>query len=587
MADSGGQSGVALAGVFKRWQAANWNMEGGARLPQVWRYVLDRDPWMRGVVMVIDLVFGGQEGGASIRIATEPVTSTGADGRDHSAIAALVAEPTISNVYRLGEAAASARSVGLTLDPVLVNPVELVRRGYMLAGIGEVSLELSDAWRRRHFQVADFPYEDRMVLVRGDMSGGVAFGAVRSDGQRELMELEVVDPRDSVGTKLPPWVVDSGVADETAGAPRWPTPHESGIGERYPVVVNGYDRIPGVRVTSNTNGPSFVFAVGTECDLPTVYVNGLAVGNLNPTYGWSTTLTQTDGRGTTVLRINFNATAYVWQDNDAVHVSCNIPLQSLNPVDAMRYVLERYSPLGVAGVNAQLFAEASAKWPDTLPAPKVLINAAGGGSEGDAIAWAESGMCASFPMLSLVWERGAYGCILTDYRADPVAELVKGAPPLLERQSLVQESAKGELYNDFVIRYGYNVIDDVWEGVLTRSAENSALCDLSQRMVGQRHLDSMDAPYIFDSALAAYVMDWMVAHWSLPSYVVEYDCTPSAFLVHRRGDTVLVSDDDFGWSRERATIEGLTYKRGKATMTLRVWQRAMDLGGAALSVGGV
>jgi hypothetical protein len=384
-------------------------------------------------------------------------------------------------------------------------------------------------------------------------------------------------------------VIDSGDPAETAGTPRWSTPHKSAVGERYPVIINGYDRIPGVRIQQITAGPRFVFAQGDDATVygtPTVYVNGIARASGNVSYGWSV-VRYIDGQGTSVVVVDFNSTAYVWQDNDAVHVTCTRSDQSLNPVDAMRFVLERFSPLGIAGVNAQAFAEAAAKWPATLSVPRICINAASGGNDGDAIAWAEGGLLASFPMLSMVWERGGYGCVLTDFRSDPVAEFVVGQPPLLERLSLVQETPKGGLYNEFVLRYAYNVVDDIYEGVITRNRENSALCDLSERMVGQRHMDPLESPYIADADLAQYVMDWMVEHWSLPSYVVEYEGFASAFLLHRRGDTVLITDPDFGWVRERATIDGLTYRRGKCTITLRVWQRAMDLGGSSLSVGGI
>jgi hypothetical protein len=174
-------------------------------------------------------------------------------------------------------------------------------------------------------------------------------------------------------------------------------------------------------------------------------------------------------------------------------------------------------------------------------------------------------------MLSMVWENGGYGPIVTDRRLPPTAHWHVGRDVLLDRDTLVEESPKADLVNDFVLRYDYDPLLDVWNGVLVRGSFNSDVCRFSQQLVGKRDGQPIDAPYITDPELAAYVIDWLVDHLALPSYVVDYVARPDVLLRYRRGDRVDLTDDDFGWQRVPATIQAIRYQRGKAVVTLRVW----------------
>lgn len=564
------QGNIQPAQAFQQWEVLDWYRQTGGRLPAHWRDALGRDPEMTRVVMVVDLYFGGP-GGKRLRVATVPLTTVDANGVDHSALPLLIEEPEISNEYQLGEATSAARSVAMTIDARYVDPAALIKNGLPLSGIGEVALE--------SLEIAD--YDRRYVLIRGDMSGGVAFGAYTEDGsQREVVELEIVDPRDSVATKLPPWVIDLG---------RFSTAHKSAIGERIPIIVNEYGDIPAVRVTSVTPGlQTFIFAhgaTGWAVDTTTgVKVNGVVKAAADATYPW-TVLEAIDVKGTPYTAIRFTNAATAWPDNDSVHVTAVHSTQDTSVVGAMREVLERYTPIGLQGANVELFSAAEAGMPGDLPRPRIIINGSSGGSASTAIEWVEEGYLSSFPMLSMVWRGGGYGPVLTDFRRKPIARWVSGQAPLYDRVSLVQEVPRGAIFNEFVLRYGYDPVLDLFTKVAVRGASNSAVCQYSRQLFGERHADAIESLSIYDDELATYVLDWCVAHKALPSYYLEYEGPGDTFLRYRRGDTIQLVDPEFSWVDEPATIERLEYRRGRTLVGLRVWVRYMDLGGAAFSAG--
>jgi hypothetical protein len=574
------QGAIATAPVFLRWARLGYQApgQGGGRVPEVWADVLARDPWMRDVVMVIELVFGGIAGVLTLRIATEPVQVRDSGGVLHDVLPLLISEPEVQQEYTLGEGTSSARSMAISLDGRILDAPALLARGGLLSGFGEVSLLPID--RRHPGTPAD--YDRRYVLLRGDLTG-VRFGAgpasPDAQGRAELAEIEVVDPKETIGTKLPPWVVDTV---------SWANVHESGIGERYPVVVNGFDTIPAVRITSTiigSNDFAFVYGSSAEWNVDLVYVNGIVRSAADPAYAW-TVIDLTDGRDVGIVAIRFTVGGTTWGDSDAVHVSISPVGDSFTVIGALREVLERYSPLGKAGSSAELYSTAEARM-GVKTGVEVLVNAAGGGNAASALEWAENGYCAGLPMISMVWENGSYGPVVTDRRLPPLAHWHVGRGVLLDRDTLVQESDKAAICNEFVLRYDYNALLDVFEGVIVRGPENSDVCRFSQSLVGVRHAEPMDAPYITDGALAAYVVDWLVDHKALPSYVVDYVGRADVLLRYRRGDRIDLTDDEMQWSRVPATIEAIRYQRGRAVVTLRVWLGYLStLDATALSVGG-
>jgi hypothetical protein len=246
----------------------------------------------------------------------------------------------------------------------------------------------------------------------------------------------------------------------------------------------------------------------------------------------------------------------------------------------------RYTNIGNQGLNIRLFAEAAAKLMQAVGNPQVLLNGSDSSSAANALDFIETGLLKSYPMVSMVWEDGAYGPIVTDYRSRPTAKFVVGAVPILDRVSEVQTSSVSDLYNGFIIRYNYDPLLDAYSGFVTRDRTNSDVCAYSETLVGRRDFEVLESPYIIDETTANFIADWLVTHYAIPSYLVEYEALPVAYFNLRRGDTILLTDDEFSWTEQRATIEAIEYRRGYCKLTLRVWARFVDLNGSARSYGG-
>lgn len=563
-------------GPFTIWALTD-TLQRRGRVSEYWRQILLDDPLMRSVVMVVDLRFGGDLGGYRARLSTIPVHSVStATGRDHSAIAGLIEQPSFDQVYEFDNATSSARTISLSVSTEFIDAAKLVQSGIPLFGYAEISLEPT---RRANGVVAD--YDERLVLLRGDIggSGGPRFGALRTrqngTRQAETLDLQIADPRDSVNAKFPPWIVDNS---------RFETINAGWIGERLPLVLNGFVHIPAVRTTTAATGinQQWVFAHDHQWSVAAgdgVAVNGVTYPSGDATYGWAQS-SGTDLRGIPFEQITFTNNATVWEDTDVVHVSTTTTNAPLGVVDSIEYLLRRFSPFGNAGLNDELFSTAAARFASGSQ-PQILTNESS--TSQSCLKWVEDTFLPSFPMLSMVWESGQYGPILTDFRSSPVAKFVAGTYPLFDRDTLQEELPKSEIQNEFVIRYDYDPMLDIYRQVIIRGAENSDICAYSQAIAGERHRDPIESAYINDADLATYVMDWLVAHRALPSYYLEYQCAPAVWLERRRGDTVLLTDDDFGWSEQPATIERITMQRSQCVVGLRVWVRYIDLGGSALS----
>jgi len=566
-----------LAGPFTVWRSGGYKQERAGRISTYWRQLIQEDPMMRNIVMVIDLRFGGDLGGKRLRVATVPLTSvSGTTGLDHSAIAALVEQPSLEQVYALNEATSSARSITISLSTEFIDPAQMILNGLPLFGFAEVSLEPA-----RRLDGSNADYDERYVLMRGDIggSGGPRFGALRTTSQgtrqAEIMELQISDPRDSVNAKFPPWVIDTT---------RFVNLIESSQGLRIPIALNAYNNIPGVRVTTAPSGADtiWVFAYGHEWDVNTssgVSVNGVVKTNVDATYGWTLTKTN-DLKGVPVSQINFTNAATVWEDTDVVHISTTASGDTYNTIKSIERLLVNHSPFGAIGLDASLFTTAEADMGQGF-SPDILINEAGSGQ--NAMEWVEDTYLESFPMISMIWSNGKYGPIVTDFRLSPKAKWEVGTFPLFDRMSLVEETPKSEIENEFVIRYDYDPLLDIYRKVLVRGAETSDVCAYSQAVAGPRHRDPIQSKYIKDEALARYVLDWMVAHRALPSYFVMCEGASVIAFRNRVGDTISLTSDEYGWVDQAATIESMTIERARCVVGLRVWVRYIDLGGGALS----
>jgi hypothetical protein len=576
------QSRVQIAPVFALWRVSDRRRQSTGRISTVWNDVIQSDRDLKQVSMVIDLQLGGIRGGFSAKISAQQVnivTSEGGEGSppwatmpgaitSQSPKALLVEEPEIVNEYAFGEATSSARSIALTINPEFIDPATLIQQGLFLAGFAEVSLVFDNCL-----------WEDRYVIIRGDIAGGVAFGGRRSDGKFSTLDFEVVDPRETAASSLPPWVITSA---------RMAISQPQLAGERFSIIANSFKKAPTLRKSNSVTGHNtFIVCQGilSEFEVEQVWVNGAHKGPTDADYPWSAVQKQ-DNFGTDYIEIQFTSPVTTeWADGDTVYARVSEQVNR-SLTETIYRILSLYTAFGIVGLNPDLFSSADAKISLSNSSPQVLINGSGSGNGATAVSYIESTYLASFPMVSMIWEKGGYGPIVTDYRSEPISEFIAGQYPLYDRASLVQESAKEKIVNEFILRWNYDAMLDLYTSVETRTAENSSLCAYSQEVFGYHAAETIESVTISTEEQANYVLDWMVSHLSLPSYYIEYEASPSTFLLFRRGDTIKLSDDEFGWERQSATIERITYRSGKAVVGLRVWVRFVDYGGSAYSVGG-
>jgi hypothetical protein len=547
--------------ILDRWK--RWDMGAYHRVSDYWRTVAREDPFFGAVFMCIELVFGG---GTVVRIARETIKTTSSlDSTVYVWHQGLIDEPEISTAIDIGNPAASARTLSFSLPSKVANPSDILARGGMLAGVAEVSL-----------QKAGGDYEKRLVLMRGDMSGGVTFGA-----DEEQLAIQIVDPRETQSLKVPKYSVTTD---------RWPLAQESAIGMRYPVVINGYPKVPCQRVLDDHGATGLYFLAcdgGRDLKVDATYVNGeVAAGGYAPA-------TETDTRdalGADVKVIDFSASAGPWEDNDAVYVdlSPKTTTPKLSPIRIVQKLLQGYTALGNLGLNPDLFSFADVRMPGYPP--KVLVNASGADAV-EVLDWIESTFLNSFPMIHMMYEGRGLGPVVVDRRVGPGGanihgRLTGGQAPLLERLTGFVETPKSSLYNVFELRYAFNAQDNSYGGVVERSPTNSRACQISEAMCGgKRVADTLDSPFIHTKRQADYVIDWMVAHYSLPAYDVEWACLPSLVTRYRPGMNIVYTDDKIAaFTACPATVLGFTYSRGgKSSIKLRVWHpywRQMLLGGA-------
>jgi hypothetical protein len=554
--------GVRVAQVFRCWAAGDHIRRGG-RLTEAWATTIKEDPELASAVMVVDLRFGGIAG-KRVRVATVPIrSSVTATGVRHDAVAGLVEEPTVSDHLEVGQATSAARSVSVAVDARLVAPQGLIEAGLTLGGIAEIALERAGV---------ENDYPQRHVLLRGDISSA-RYGGITDAAGREIVEVEITDPKETVASRLPPWVIDS---DRFSGV------HDSAVGERIPVVINGYDAIPAARTTSTVTGSNtFVYAQGAGFTVSEVRVNGVVYASGHATYGWTSGSTQ-DSLLTTYSYVQFTVGGTTWADSDIVHISA-VHEDSLDVVSAVRRICEAYSPLGPGGVNGALFAEASSRLARSISNPEVLVNGSGGGSAASCFEYIEGGLLKSYPMISMVWDRGTYGPVVVDRRLPRRATWRVGTFPIMARATAVEEEPKANRFNDFLYRYNYDTLTQRFRGVATRNYRNSAVCSLGRERDDDRPHEEIESVCVTDVSTVSYSLDWLVDHQCQPSYYVEYDAMSRVYLEFRRGDNVGITDAAQGFADEDATIERLEYGRGRCTVGLRVWKRRVQLGGPAVS----
>ncbi len=541
---------VFLSSALARWQ--RWGAGSRQRVNAYWTDIARKDPLFRTVYMTIELVFGG---GVVVRIARNPLTTTSSlDGTVYEYQQGIMEEPDIDHVLDLTSNAAAARSLSFTLPAKiasLIQPSQILLRGGMLAGVGEVSL-----------QVDGGDYELRYVLLRGDMTGGISMGA-----DKEGVQIQLADPRETQSLQVPEVSVD---------LERWALAQDSAIGCRYPLVINGYPRVPCPRVLDDFGVTGLFFLVcspGRDLQVDAVYTTSTAVGV-------PVESDTTDAKGYPCKLLDFSATVGVWEDTDTVYADLSrlTTTPALSVIQIVQKLLEGYTSLGRLGMNPDLFSFADSAMPGYPP--QVLINASGSDAV-DVQDFVENTLLQSFPMIFMVYAGQGLGPVVVDRRPLPDRGNIHGVLvgrqlPLLERLTWGQETSKENLYTSFELRYNYNALDNVYASVVKRDFSNSAACRLAREMIGgDRPMDPIDSPFIMSDALANYVVDWFVAHRTLPSYYLEWSCVSSAILRYRLGMNVLYTDDEItAFSNCIATITRLCYSRAEPIMGLTVWHPA-------------
>lgn len=556
---------------YSYWSTQQWRKSLTtpiARNSKFWTNVLKADPMLETVRPCVELVFGN---GESINISTHAIST-----RKKSSSSAfnnevsvgykplLIQAPSLSSTVTMGGGASSARSFTLNVSQLDIDIYAILKERRILAGFGEISLQVDGQW-----------WEDRWVILRGDMNGGVRFG-----GEDEMIDLEIVDPKDMDDLQIP--VVRLTVDD-------WPEMPDNNEGYRIPMVINAVSTIPCVRVYKNPP-PDLAF-VGFHSPLTqhaqgNAYINGIQMSPGNAEYPYA--ITDNETQNVAFFQYTFSVGTATWEDSDTVYVPGGLNLESITGkeitvVEAIRYLCVEWSTLGIANINEDMFSRAAARQPPAL-IPSILLNASGSTDSATALKYIEEVLCKSYPMISMAWQDGGYGPVYYDRRTAPVMELRVGQYPLLKRKTAISEMPKEELKNRFTVNYDYDALTDTHRGLITRDETSSVLCRLSAEQAGTREMDMLQSNVIPSTATllgapesiqqdwqANHIIDWYVQHLTLPSYYAEYDAFSSLYLQLTLGDNVTLYDETITEDPISATVEKISFEPGKTVVGLRMW----------------
>jgi len=541
--------------AFTFWQSGNMGLLG--IYDSAWATHRKQDELLEQMAVCAELVFGNDQ---VVQIASKDVRVTDTAGKKYHFKPLLAEQPDVKLTYTLGSGNSEAKTLQIQLPSELVNPTELMKQNRLLAGIGEISLMYDGG-----------NYDERIIIIRGEMDSGITFAP---DGG--LVELSITDPKDSSDVTFPPFIV----SEDT-----FPDAPDESIGERMQLICSEFAYVPGIFVTGVASGglqPKVMVCEGHNYDIDNVYVNGTNYGKTHAIYAWSEVqLVDEDLNPYTAISFTSGSSWFDFTEGVYADLSGG-PKNLTNPIAQIRKIAGEYSVLTSQGINQRMFARAESKLQNLKS--RLCVNA-GGSNAASTISFIEGEFCGSFPMISMAWENGSYGPVVTDRNQTETiaAYFIVGQSPIMSRASVVQETPKTQIVNEFTLRFNYNALDDIYEDVAYRTANNSIICRASQDMVGYRPSDVMDSVWIYETATAEYVLDWLVGHSATPSYYVEYDGVPALFFRVSRGDNVRITDSDFGWDNQLATVETLIFKPGSCTIGLRVWSIFATLGGGAQS----
>lgn len=509
-----------------------------------WGDLLGEDPTMRTVYVTVTVKLGDR----FFYVAREPVSFTSSVlARTIKYTAGLIEEPELKSSLKLFEQTAAARTVTMQVAAsALGQPTSLLSAGATLAGIAEVCL---------HIEGAD--YDDRLVWMRGEVTG------VDVDtGAGGVVQLQISDFRATQSAQVPEVAVD---------ATRWPSAVDAAIGQRCPLVINGYPKVPGLLVEESATVPAYLYAGHgpQDLDVSEVYVNGAATAE---TYADAE---EQDGSGSLAHILRFSTGT--WADSDTLYADVAPPNgDTLDAVQLLQYLLATYTGYGRQGLNLDTFGRAQSKL--RTGHPKVLINASG--DEGvDVLGYVGGTYLKSLPMLHLLYAGAGLGVCTVDRRIGPGrrgvdAVLVGKSMPLMDRETDYVESPRDSRCNAFELQYDYDAMLGEYASILKADATNSRLCALSERFDGgRREASALASPIIHGDTLANTVMGWLVAHMAVPYYTVTWSAYPIAALRLQPGMTVLYTDPDRSeFTATSALVLETSLRRGGGTsVTLAVW----------------
>lgn len=539
--------------AYDRWRNSRGAYAGS--LNEHWEALLKRDPTLSSVALCVELVFSTDQ---VVHISDRPcrVVST-ASGREYNYAPVLHQRPEITQSYDFMNATSKTRTLTFMLPNLLVDVNKIVQNGRLLAGVGEVSLQIDGG-----------DYDQRFVLLTGDMTDGVSFGSID-----ELIQISLTDPKDTINVFAPPFIID---ATTFATAPA------ASIGKRYALFIPSYSGVPAPFINQSTSAARALVGYG-HVDENALYVviDGDQYTKSHAIYGY-TWVQDYDARVRPVTYVEFGSVgSSTFAFTEQVYVYPKGQQEITNPIDQIRFLLESYTAVDSIGLSEPLFSIAKAK-ASTLQA-NILLNA-GGAATATALAFIEQNLLRSFPMISMTFAVGGYGPVVTDRRSEITAFVLHADQwPVLHRESLVTETALSDCFNEFVLMYGYDPVEDVYQNILTFDASTSALCEISQSLLGYRPCEIIESQFIFDDGTAQFVLNWMVDHLTLPSYCVEYAVDASMVMHLKPGDNVKITDAEFEWTDLTASVESITYKSSHCVLLLRVWWRYYTLGTAAAS----
>ena len=500
----------------------------------------------------MDLIFGN---GTRIRASTKRITVFDENNKGIEYSPFLISAPKVDQSYDFQGGSASQRSINIELDARALDPMTVLLSGSLIAGVAEIALQYPSA-----------SYNQRFVLIRGDMVGGIEFGA-----KEETLTLSVGDARGSV---------DRIVPDALTSKDGFPYLPDDQVGLRFPLALTTVQFVPTIRLSADAYGPTVLVCAGHDMNVTTVFVDGVAlpatstleVANMVwPVFNWAQEYGQ-DELGNPYTAINFEASSQPNYGN-GVAIYAGVTQKNGNALTIMeviRKLVTEYTDLGSSGYDEVLHARAVAK-AGSLKG-EILINGSSSNNTATVFSMIESSIFKDFPMFKAVYTGRGYGVIYTDRtsRTNRI-KLIRGANLIIDRVGAIKESSSSDLFNSFTLRYNYNAMTDNYGSTISINSSNSDVCRFSEARIGRRDHQPLDCPLILDDNVAQTVIEWYANHYSLPSYEVSYIGTVELFFAVELGDNVLLTDDRLGFEDQVGTITGISLSDGQTELSLRLW----------------